>query len=129
MLDIGTGTGRMAELFAPYASHVSAIDKSNDMLRVARARLQDLPPARLELLQGDFTDLPFADASFDTVLFHQVLHYAQLPETRAGRSGAGHPPRRARRHRRFRRPRRSRNCANATPMRGSAFPTSRWSSC
>ena len=80
MLDIGTGTGRIAELFAPFASHVSAIDKSNDMLRVARARLQDLPPARLDLLQGDFTDLPFDDASFDTVLFHQVLHYAQLPE-------------------------------------------------
>ena len=80
MLDIGTGTGRIAELFAPYTSHVSAIDKSNDMLRVARARLQDLPPARLNLLQGDFTALPFEDASFDTVLFHQVLHYAQLPE-------------------------------------------------
>ena len=80
MLDVGTGTGRIAELFAPYASHVSAIDKSNDMLRVARARLQDLPPARLNLLQGDFTDLPFEDAGFDTVLFHQVLHYAQLPE-------------------------------------------------
>ncbi|MAF27708.1 MAG: ArsR family transcriptional regulator [Croceicoccus sp.] len=80
MLDIGTGTGRIAELFAPFASHVSAIDKSNDMLRVARARLQDLPPSRLNLLQGDFTDLPFEDASFDTVLFHQVLHYAQLPE-------------------------------------------------
>ena len=80
MLDVGTGTGRIAELFAPYATHVSAIDKSNDMLRVARARLQDLPPARLNLLQGDFTDLPFDDASFDTVLFHQVLHYAQLPE-------------------------------------------------
>lgn len=80
MLDIGTGTGRIAELFAPFASHVSAIDKSNDMLRVARARLQDLPPSRLNLLQGDFTALPFDDASFDTVLFHQVLHYAQLPE-------------------------------------------------
>ena len=80
MLDIGTGTGRIAELFAPFASHVSAIDKSNDMLRVARARLQDLPPSRLNLLQGDFTELPFEDALFDTVLFHQVLHYAQLPE-------------------------------------------------
>ncbi|WP_230292485.1 metalloregulator ArsR/SmtB family transcription factor [Croceicoccus sp. Ery5] len=80
LLDIGTGTGRIAELFAPFASHVSAIDKSNDMLRVARARLQDLPPERLTLLQGDFTELPFGDADFDTVLFHQVLHYAQLPE-------------------------------------------------
>ncbi len=80
LLDIGTGTGRMAELYAPSADHVAAIDKSPEMLRIARARLQHLPPARLSLLQGDFLDLPFEDESFDTVLFHQVLHYAQAPE-------------------------------------------------
>lgn len=80
LLDIGTGTGRMAELYAPGAAHVTAIDKSPEMLRIARARLQHLPPARLSLLQGDFLSLPFDDASFDTVLFHQVLHYAQAPE-------------------------------------------------
>ena len=34
----------------------------------------------VELVKGDFTRLPFADAGFDTVLFHQVLHYAQEPE-------------------------------------------------
>lgn len=80
LLDIGTGTGRMAQLYAPSAAHVAAIDKSPEMLRIARARLQHLPPARLSLLQGDFLGLPFADESFDTVLFHQVLHYAQAPE-------------------------------------------------
>jgi len=80
-LDIGTGTGRMAELFAPRAGHVTALDKSPDMLRIARARLQDLPAEKVELVQGDFADLPFADKSFDTVLFHQVLHYALEPET------------------------------------------------
>ena len=79
-LDIGTGTGRMAELFAPRASHVTALDKNPEMLRIARARLQDMPADRLELVQGDFADLPFADESFDTVLFHQVLHYALEPE-------------------------------------------------
>ena len=29
---------------------------------------------------GDFNALPLADDGFDTVLFHQVLHYAQNPE-------------------------------------------------
>jgi len=80
LLDIGTGTGRMAELFAPMASHIVALDKSLEMLRIARARLQRLPAERIEIVQGDFSDLPFADASFDTVLFHQVLHFAQAPE-------------------------------------------------
>jgi len=79
LLDIGTGTGRMAELFAERADHIVALDKSLAMLRVARAKLQHLPTERVELVQGDFASLPFADASFDTVLFHQVLHFAQAP--------------------------------------------------
>ncbi len=80
LLDIGTGTGRMAELFAPRAAHVTGLDNSPEMLRIARARLQRLPPEAYGLVQGDFARLPFAEQSFDTVLFHQVLHYAQAPE-------------------------------------------------
>lgn len=79
LLDIGTGTGRMAELFAASADRIVALDKSLAMLRVARAKLQHLPTDRVELVQGDFAQLPFADGSFDTVLFHQVLHFAQDP--------------------------------------------------
>lgn len=81
LLDVGTGTGRIAELLAGKSSHVTALDKSPEMLRIARARLQSLPPERLSLVQGDFTALPFAEGAFDTVLFHQVLHYAQEPAT------------------------------------------------
>ena len=80
LLDVGTGTGRMAELFAGHASHVTGVDKSPDMLRLARARLQQLPAGKVDLVQGDFTALPFAADRFDTVLFHQVLHFAQEPE-------------------------------------------------
>ncbi|WP_390476394.1 ArsR/SmtB family transcription factor [Altererythrobacter sp. MTPC7] len=79
LLDIGTGTGRMAELFASEADHIVALDKSLEMLRVARAKLQNLPAERVELVQGDFAALPFAAHSFDTVLLHQVLHFAQEP--------------------------------------------------
>jgi ArsR family transcriptional regulator len=79
LLDIGTGTGRMAELFAEKADHIVALDKSLAMLRVARAKLQHLPAERVEVMQGDFASLPFAHNSFDTVLFHQVLHFATSP--------------------------------------------------
>ena len=79
LLDIGTGTGRMAELFADKADRVVALDKNLEMLRVARAKLQHLPAARVELVQGDFADLPLPDASFDTVILHQVLHFATDP--------------------------------------------------
>ena len=94
LLDVGTGTGRMAELFAPRAARVTAFDKSPEMLRSARARLQHLPTGAVDLVQGDFTALPFAAESFDTVLFHQVLHYALEPgvvlaeAARVARSGA-----------------------------------------
>ncbi|HQS97424.1 MAG: ArsR family transcriptional regulator [Novosphingobium sp. 17-62-19] len=80
LLDVGTGTGRIAELLSAHAAHVVAFDKSPDMLRIARARLQDLRADSVELVLGDFAQLPFAARSFDTVLFHQVLHYAQAPE-------------------------------------------------
>ncbi|MEP5938069.1 MAG: metalloregulator ArsR/SmtB family transcription factor [Erythrobacter sp.] len=79
LLDIGTGTGRMAELFAPRADHIVALDKNLEMLRIARAKLQHLPTDAVELVQGDFSDLPFEVAEFDTVLLHQVLHFAQDP--------------------------------------------------
>lgn len=93
LLDIGTGTGRMAELFAPRAAQLTGIDKSPEMLRLARARLQQLPAGQVDLVLGDFSALPFAEESFDTVLLHQVLHYAQAPEmvlteaSRVARSG------------------------------------------
>lgn len=79
LLDIGTGTGRMAELFAEKAEHIVALDKSLAMLRVARAKLQHLSAEQVEVVQGDFTSLPFPPACFDTVLFHQVLHFAHSP--------------------------------------------------
>ncbi|MDT8280260.1 MAG: metalloregulator ArsR/SmtB family transcription factor [Erythrobacter sp.] len=79
VLDIGTGTGRMAELFAGQAERIVALDKNLEMLRVARAKLQHLPAAQIEMVQGDFADLPHTDASFDTVLLHQVLHFATDP--------------------------------------------------
>lgn len=94
LLDVGTGTGRMAELFAPRASRVVALDKSPEMLRLARARLQGLAAERLDIVQGDFAALPLDDASVDTILFHQVLHYAQEPQValaeaaRVARAGA-----------------------------------------
>jgi ubiquinone/menaquinone biosynthesis C-methylase UbiE len=85
VLDIGTGTGRMIELFARKADHYVALDNSSEMLRLARAKLAGLSEAaalqaKTEIMLGDFNALPFADSQFDTILFHQVLHYAQNPE-------------------------------------------------
>jgi ubiquinone/menaquinone biosynthesis C-methylase UbiE len=82
VLDIGTGTGRMIELFAKDADKFTAIDNNAEMLRVARAKLSKMPSdsSKVEIMLGDFNALQLPDVSYDTVLFHQVLHYAQAPE-------------------------------------------------
>jgi ubiquinone/menaquinone biosynthesis C-methylase UbiE len=79
LLDIGTGTGRMAEIFARSAQNITALDRSPEMLRIARAKLADRGVAA-DLVQGDFTALPFADGTIDTVVMHQVLHFAHEPD-------------------------------------------------
>ncbi len=78
LVDIGTGTGRMIELFGESAESVLGIDRSPEMLRVARAKLADAGFG-VELRQADMYTLPVAAASADTVILHQVLHYAQQP--------------------------------------------------
>ena len=87
MLDIGTGTGRMVELFGPAAQSIIALDKSPEMLRLARAKLLESETEsgsnlvqKTELKQGDFNQLPVTSAAVDSVILHQVLHYAQHPE-------------------------------------------------
>ncbi|WP_332811628.1 ArsR/SmtB family transcription factor [Sphingomonas sp.] len=78
LVDIGTGTGRMIELFGRDAEQALGIDRSPDMLRVARAKLAEAG-LEAELRQGDMYALPLPSASADTVIIHQVLHYAQQP--------------------------------------------------
>lgn len=78
LVDIGTGTGRMIELFAANADGAIGIDKSSEMLRLARAKLEAASvPASLR--QGDMYALPLDDGTADCVLLHQVLHYAHAP--------------------------------------------------
>jgi ArsR family transcriptional regulator len=78
LVDIGTGTGRMIELFGGSASHAIGIDRSPEMLRLARAKLDGQDG--WELRQGDISALPLDDGSADTVILHQVLHFIPAPE-------------------------------------------------
>jgi|TARA_R100000501_G_scaffold10060_1_gene19805 ArsR family transcriptional regulator len=79
LLDIGTGTGRMLEVLAPGASHAIGIDRSAEMLRAARGKLEAAGLTQCQVRQGDMFALPQADASVDTVVLHHVLHFADRP--------------------------------------------------
>jgi ArsR family transcriptional regulator len=78
LVDIGTGTGRMLELFAGAADHALGVDRSPEMLRLARVKLAEAGLGA-DLRQADMYALPLAAAAADTVIIHQVLHYAQQP--------------------------------------------------
>lgn len=80
LIDIGTGTGRIATIFARSADQVLGIDRSAEMLRLARGKLAEEANGKVRFVAGDFYDLPAADGSADTAILHQVLHYAQAPE-------------------------------------------------
>ncbi|KTF70383.1 ArsR/SmtB family transcription factor [Sphingomonas sp. HT-1] len=82
LVDIGTGTGRMLELFGPRSAQALGIDRSSEMLRLARAKLADL--AHAELRQADLYALPLADGTADTAILHHVLHFAQQPAAAIG---------------------------------------------
>ena len=78
LVDVGTGTGRMIELFGPRASQAIGIDRSSEMLRLARVKLE-AAGIQSSLRQGDMYALPLGDLSADQVIIHQVLHYAHSP--------------------------------------------------
>ncbi len=79
LLDVGTGTGRVLELLAPQLEHGVGIDLSHEMLEIARVRLEQAGLRHCQVRHGDMYSLPFASGSFDAVVFHMVLHYADNP--------------------------------------------------
>jgi ubiquinone/menaquinone biosynthesis C-methylase UbiE/DNA-binding transcriptional ArsR family regulator len=79
LLDIGTGTGRMLEILTPHAGNALGVDQSREMLAVARVNLERAGLTNSMVRLGDMYQLPLADASFDAIVIHQVLHYADRP--------------------------------------------------
>jgi ArsR family transcriptional regulator len=84
LLDLGTGTGRLLELFAPLYRRGVGIDASTDMLAVARANLDRVGVGHAQVRLGDIYHLPFPRDSFDVITVHQVLHYLDDPERALG---------------------------------------------
>jgi len=75
LLDLGTGTGRMLELFGPEIERGLGLDLSLDMLALARARLDRAGLRHCSVRQGDIYDLALPKDAFDVVIIHQVLHF------------------------------------------------------
>ncbi len=79
LVDLGTGTGRMLEVFGTRAGKAVGFDVNADMLALARANLAQANLPNCQLRMGDITNLPLNNGAADLVLMHQVLHFLEDP--------------------------------------------------
>ena len=77
VLDVGSGDGAAAMAVAPYCRSLTCVDQNARMIDAAQERLAKFAHARAQV--GDVHELPFADASFDSVLVFHTLTYAAHP--------------------------------------------------
>ena len=79
LLDLGTGTGRILEVFSPYIKKGLGIDFSREMLGVARANLESADIRHCQVRHGDIYALAVESNSVDVVTIHHVLHFLGEP--------------------------------------------------
>ncbi len=79
LLDLGTGTGRILQVFAERIGRGLGVDASREMLSVARANLAKQRLGHCQVRQGDIYNLPVPTGSMDVVTIHHVLHFLDDP--------------------------------------------------
>ena len=84
LVDLGTGTGRMLELFSSHARRAVGFDINANMLTIARSRLDHPERLHCQVRQGDCADVPLGDGAAGVVIVHQVLHFLDDPARAVG---------------------------------------------
>jgi DNA-binding transcriptional ArsR family regulator len=79
LLDVGTGTGRVLELFAPQIEAGLGIELSREMLNLARTRLDEADLDHCAVRSGNAYSLDLGAGSVDLAVLHHVLHYLDEP--------------------------------------------------
>ncbi|MEM9654147.1 MAG: metalloregulator ArsR/SmtB family transcription factor [Actinomycetota bacterium] len=79
LLDIGTGTGRMLQLFGDRIERGLGIDLSKAMLNLARSNLTAAGLHHCTVRHGNIYALDVEPASFDLAVLHHVLHFLEEP--------------------------------------------------
>ena len=83
MVDLGSGAGTdsliAAQMVGP-DGHVIGVDMTPEMLAKARAAAAELGVTNAEFIEADAEQLPFADASIDTVVSTLVLCTVDAPD-------------------------------------------------
>jgi len=79
VLDVGTGTGVGIDAARGEGRQVVGLDRSAEMLAVARRNMPGV-----EFVEADFAAMPFEDASFDVVLSVHALLFGEDPVAALG---------------------------------------------
>lgn len=79
MVDMGTGTGRVLNVFADRIKVGIGIDNNVDMLKVARHNLTAARNNHIIVRHGDLNATALSSGVSDFVTLHQVLHYLDYP--------------------------------------------------
>lgn len=77
-LEIGCGTGSFSRLLAGRTQHVTALDLSPEMIRLARAHSNEFPNITFQV--ADVMSSHFPDQHFDCVAGIATLHHLPLPD-------------------------------------------------
>jgi ArsR family transcriptional regulator len=79
LVDLGTGTGRILELFAGRYERGLGFDMNQAMLAYARSKLSNSHSTKAQVRHGDIYALALPDTVADAVIMHQVLHFLSQP--------------------------------------------------
>jgi len=79
LVDLGTGTGRILELFGTRALRALGFDLNHAMLAYARMKLERGGLHHAQVRHGDLYNVPLPDGAADAVVLHQVLHFLDDP--------------------------------------------------
>ena len=75
VLDLGSGPGNVAEVFAGRGAEVTGADFSPQMVKVAQSRYP-----HISFKEANGEQLPFDDGAFDVVVCNYVVHHFARPE-------------------------------------------------
>lgn len=74
VLEFGCGTGSTAILHAPFVKHIDAIDVSQEMIRIAKDKLEPAGAQNVTFRVADMDGFQATPESYDAVLGLNILH-------------------------------------------------------
>ena len=80
VFEFGCGTGTTAIHHAPFVQKIVATDISSNMIEIAKEKAEDAHITNVEFQCSTLEDFEAADASFDVVMAHNILHLLEDPE-------------------------------------------------